>query len=119
MDTAVSRILRTKFIMGIFETPYQAAPQNQWKKIIHSDKSVALARRLDRESIVLLENNGVLPLDKKALKSVAVIGPMAHGFMNVSCYSFGIREIIIDICFSTVIMSCINRNTVASLPWTE
>lgn len=88
LDTAVSRILRTKFVMGLFDNPYQAAPQNQWKKIIHSDKSVALARRLDRESIVLLENNGVLPLDKKQLKSVAVIGPMAHGFMNVSLLLF-------------------------------
>lgn len=122
LDTAVSRILRTKFVMGIFENPYQAAPQSQWKKIIHSDKSVALARRLDRESIVLLENNGLLPLDKKTLKSIAVIGPMAHGFMNVSCY-FSIHltaicESIIDTYSSTATTSCTSRNTAASLPWT-
>ncbi|KAH0608344.1 uncharacterized protein H6S33_001478 [Morchella sextelata] len=86
LDTAVSRILRTKFIMGLFENPYIAAPEDQWKKIIHSDKSVALARKIDRESIVLLENNGVLPLNKKKVKSIAVLGPMAHGFMNYGDY---------------------------------
>ncbi|KAI5840969.1 glycoside hydrolase superfamily [Morchella snyderi] len=86
LDTAVSRILRTKFVMGLFENPYIAAPEDQWKKIIHSDKSVALARKIDRESIVLLENNGVLPLNKKKVKSIAVLGPMAHGFMNYGDY---------------------------------
>ncbi|RPB08077.1 glycoside hydrolase family 3 protein [Morchella conica CCBAS932] len=86
LDTAVSRILRTKFIMGLFENPYIAAPEDQWKKIIHSDNSVALARKIDRESIVLLENNGVLPLNKKKVKSIAVLGPMAHGFMNYGDY---------------------------------
>jgi beta-glucosidase len=35
----------------------------------------------------LLENNGVLPLNKKKVKSIAVLGPMAHGFMNVSFYT--------------------------------
>jgi beta-glucosidase len=41
-----------------------------------------LARQLDAESIVLLENHGnTLPLSKTA--NIAMIGPMAHGFMNV------------------------------------
>lgn len=83
LDTAVSRILRSKFALGLFESPYQAAPANNTGKLIHTPEAVALARRLDRESIVLLENKGVLPLDPKTLKSIAIIGPMAHGFMNV------------------------------------
>ncbi|KAJ5104770.1 hypothetical protein NUU61_002117 [Penicillium alfredii] len=42
-----------------------------------------LARELDREPIVLMENhNGTLPLNKSG--NIAVIGPMAHGFMNMS-----------------------------------
>lgn len=69
--------------MGLFENPYPAAPENQWKKLIHSDKAVKLARELDKESIVLLENhNETLPLKKSG--NIAVIGPMAHGYMNVS-----------------------------------
>ncbi|CAG8920339.1 unnamed protein product [Penicillium salamii] len=85
VDTAVSRLLRAKFEMGLFENPYPAAPENQWKKLIHSDKAVKLARELDKESIVLLENhNETLPLKKSG--NIAVIGPMAHGYMNYGDY---------------------------------
>lgn len=69
--------------MGLFENPFPAAPESQWHKLIHSSEAVELARTLDKESIVLLENhNKTLPLKKGG--SIAVIGPMAHGFMNVS-----------------------------------
>lgn len=102
--------------MGLFENPYQAAPEDQWKKIIHSEKSVALARKLDRESIVLLENDGVLPLDKKKLKNIAVIGPMAHGFMNVSNFSLDLLGLLTDKCCSTVTTLCTDPNTVVLLP---
>lgn len=82
VNTAVSRLLRVKFEMGLFENPYTAAPENKWKNLINSPEAVKLARNLDKESIVLLENhNTTLPLSKSG--SIAVIGPMAHGFMNV------------------------------------
>ncbi|PKX96955.1 putative beta-glucosidase [Aspergillus novofumigatus IBT 16806] len=85
VDTAVSRLLRAKFEMGLFENPYPAAPKSQWNKLIHSKEAVKLARQLDKESIVLLENhNNTLPLKKKG--DIAVIGPMAHGFMNYGDY---------------------------------
>ncbi|KAJ5343246.1 uncharacterized protein N7506_003070 [Penicillium brevicompactum] len=85
VDTAVSRLLRAKFEMGLFENPYPAAPENQWNKLIHSTEAVELARELDKESIVLLENhNETLPLKKSG--NIAVIGPMAHGFMNYGDY---------------------------------
>ncbi|RAH66042.1 putative beta-glucosidase [Aspergillus aculeatinus CBS 121060] len=85
VNTAVSRILRAKFEMGLFENPFPAAPESQWHKLIHSSEAVELARTLDKESIVLLENhNKTLPLKKSG--SIAVIGPMAHGFMNYGDY---------------------------------
>ncbi|KAJ5378689.1 hypothetical protein N7509_011808 [Penicillium cosmopolitanum] len=85
VNTAVSRLLRVKFEMGLFENPYTAAPENKWKKLINSPEAVKLARNLDKESIVLLENhNTTLPLSKSG--SIAVIGPMAHGFMNYGDY---------------------------------
>ncbi|TVY58621.1 Periplasmic beta-glucosidase [Lachnellula cervina] len=85
VDTAVSRLLRAKFEMGLFETPYLAAPANKTSSLIHTPKNVALARQLDAESIVLLENyDQTLPLSKTA--NIAVIGPMAHGFMNYGDY---------------------------------
>ncbi|CZT46783.1 related to beta-glucosidase [Rhynchosporium secalis] len=85
VDTAVSRLLRAKFAMGLFENPYLGVSSNQTVTKIHTKEHVALARELDAESIVLLENhNNVLPLSKTA--KVAVIGPMAHGYMNYGDY---------------------------------
>ena len=83
VDTAVARVLRAKFKLGLFEDANTGVPDNETAKYIHTPANVQLARDLDAESIVLLENhNNVLPLKRSA--NVAVIGPMAHGFMNVS-----------------------------------
>jgi beta-glucosidase len=77
VDRAVARQLRAKFVMGLFENPYQAVPSNATRTIIHTEENVALARKLEAESIVLLENkNKTLPLSKSA--NIAVIGPMAN-----------------------------------------
>ncbi|CAD6449030.1 71d9bfad-a2d2-4f77-8dad-85d0e833e469 [Sclerotinia trifoliorum] len=85
VDTAVSRLLRAKFTQGLFENPYLAVPADETASLIHTPATIALARELDADSIVLLENGqGVLPLSKTA--NVAVIGPMAHGFMNYGDY---------------------------------
>lgn len=85
VDTAVARVLRAKFELGLFEAPYPGLPKDEANKVLHAPEHVALAQKIDEESIVLLENhNKVLPLKKDA--SVAVIGPMAHGFMNYGDY---------------------------------
>ncbi|KAI9663740.1 MAG: hypothetical protein M1821_007230 [Bathelium mastoideum] len=85
VNTAVSRVLRTKFTMGLFERPYQIAPRSQWANIINNDYAKQLAREIDRDSIVLLKNDhNILPISKG--KKVAVIGPMADGFMNYGDY---------------------------------
>ncbi|RDI87940.1 hypothetical protein Vi05172_g2122 [Venturia inaequalis] len=84
VDQAVSRVLRAKFAMGLFEQPYLGVAANDLPKHMHTPEAVKLARQLDAESIVLLENrNNVLPLKKSA--NVAVIGPMAD-FMNYGDY---------------------------------
>lgn len=83
VDTAVSRVLRAKFKQGIFEHPYTGVPDDEIYNYIHTDEHVALAQKIDEESIVLLENHDdILPLSKDA--NIAVIGPMAHGYTNVS-----------------------------------
>jgi beta-glucosidase len=77
VDRAVTRQLRAKFEMGLFENPYQGVPSNATKAIVHTEEHVQLARKMEAESIVLLENkNSTLPLTKSA--KVAVIGPMAN-----------------------------------------
>lgn len=83
VDEAVSRQLRAKFEAGLFENPFPGVSDEDQSKYINTPEIVELARELDAESIVLLEYHGnVLPLKKYA--NIAVIGPMAHGFMNVS-----------------------------------
>ncbi|KAI1822065.1 glycoside hydrolase superfamily [Xylaria intraflava] len=85
VDEAVSRVLRAKFEAGVFETPYTGVSKEEQSQYIHTPEIVKLARQLDAESIVLLENhNKVLPLKRDA--NIAVIGPMAHGYMNYGDY---------------------------------
>ncbi|KAM0714883.1 hypothetical protein Q7P37_009348 [Cladosporium fusiforme] len=85
VDKAVARQLRAKFTMGLFENPFPAAPKSEWNSLINTPEAKELARELDRESLVLLKNDhDILPIKKDA--KVAVIGPMADGFMNYGDY---------------------------------
>ena len=72
INDAVRRILRIKFSLGLFDKNKKRMP----KSVIGSKEHVEINRRLTRESLVLLENDGTLPL-KKAPKKIAVIGPNA------------------------------------------
>ena len=73
IDRAVAQVLRTKFELGLFEHPYVDVKQAAQ---VHSAENREVARRVAQESIILLENNGILPLSK-SVKSIAVIGPNA------------------------------------------
>jgi beta-glucosidase len=74
IDTAVSRILRAKFTIGLFEHPF---PDLNMKTDMHSLQAIQLAKDIARESVVLLKNeHQLLPL-KNNIKSIAVIGPSA------------------------------------------
>ncbi|KAI5861371.1 glycoside hydrolase family 3 protein [Durotheca rogersii] len=85
VDEAVSRQLRAKFAAGLFENPFPGVSEEEQSNHINTPEAIQLARQLDAESIVLLENhNDVLPLSKDA--NIAVIGPMAHGYMNYGDY---------------------------------
>ena len=80
IDTAVSRVLRLKFEMGLFEHPF-VNPQKA-KKEIKTQEQILLSRQVARESIILLENkNSILPL-KKGIK-IAVTGPNADNVYNM------------------------------------
>lgn len=72
IDSALARVLRVKFALGLFEHPYARADSAE--AVNHSPQHVALARRAAQESIVLLRNeHGTLPLPN-TIASVAVIG---------------------------------------------
>jgi beta-glucosidase len=61
-------------LLGLFENPWSTSDYN---KAIHSKANVELARKVDEESIVLLENDGTLPISN-SIDSIAVIGPQAN-----------------------------------------
>lgn len=76
IDLAVSRVLRAKFAMGLFE---RVVGEEDYDKTVHKEEHVALARKIAEESIVLMKNeNNILPLQMDKLKSIAVIGPNAN-----------------------------------------
>ncbi|QHJ12926.1 Beta-glucosidase BoGH3B [Paraglaciecola mesophila] len=75
IDTAVARILREKFKLGLFENPY--TDENAVDAIVGSQAHRDLAQVTAEKAMVLLKNDGVLPLDKTKVQSVAVIGPHA------------------------------------------
>ncbi|HEX6089747.1 MAG TPA: glycoside hydrolase family 3 N-terminal domain-containing protein [Gemmatimonadales bacterium] len=75
IDSAVSRVLREKFRLGLFEAPY--VPPESAAAVAASPAARTLARDAARASLVLLRNErGTLPLDA-GVRSVALIGPDA------------------------------------------
>jgi beta-glucosidase len=80
LDEAVRRVLRTKFDLGLFDEPYVdvAAVSGAAATAAHRE----LARTIARKSIVLLSNDGVLPLAAE-VGSIAVIGPNADTARNL------------------------------------
>lgn len=77
VDTAVARILRHKFQLGLFEDPF--VDETKAEQMTDTAEDRALAAEAARRAIVLLKNDkNTLPLDRTKLKSIAVIGPNAN-----------------------------------------
>ncbi len=75
LDRAVLRVLTAKFRMGLFEHPF-ALQGEALKKAFAVPHDRELSLRSARESLVLLKNDGTLPI-RKTIKKIAVIGPHA------------------------------------------
>ena len=77
IDLALHRLLRTRFRLGMFD-PVESV---SWSTITpeqnDSAEHQALALKAARESLVLLKNDGLLPLNKSSLKKIAVLGANA------------------------------------------
>jgi beta-glucosidase len=75
LDATVARILRMKFRLGLFERPYVQVPDEAALDALAADEAIA-ARALAARSMVLVKNDGILPL-AAGRRRVAVIGPIA------------------------------------------
>lgn len=77
INSRVRDILRVKFLMGLFDSPYQMQLAEA-DKVVENPEHEAVALQASRESIVLLKNdNNTLPLDINKVKTISVCGPNA------------------------------------------
>lgn len=75
LDRAVLRVLRAKFRMGLFEHPY-ALTGEELRRVFTREEDEKITLQSALESVVLLKNNGALPLSKD-VKKIAVVGTQA------------------------------------------
>ena len=77
LDELVAPMLFWKFEMGLFDDPYVDPAEAE--QVVGCDDHRKLALTAAHEAITLLKNeNGIVPLDRTKIKSIAVIGPNAH-----------------------------------------
>ena len=86
LNQAVWRVLRAKFRMGLFEHPF-AMEETERELVLHRETDRQVSGQMAQESIVLLKNDGVLPLAAekdgtlraagKPVRKIALIGPQA------------------------------------------
>ncbi len=79
VDLSVSRHLQKKIELGLFENPY--VDEGRMLEVFETPQNRQLAREIATQSMVLLKNDGTLPL-KKTIKTLAVIGPNANNGRN-------------------------------------
>jgi beta-glucosidase len=95
IDMAVRRMLRMKFLAGLFENPYADGKYAQ--TLTNNAEARALAEQAARKTTVLLKNDGALPLRVATLKTLAVIGPNAArvdlgGYSNVPGHTVSVLD---------------------------
>lgn len=94
IDQAVRRHLQAKFDLGLFDNPY--VDEEKVEEVFFNPANQSLARRLARSSLVLLKNDGLLPLNR-SLHTLAVIGPNAHSGRNLlGDYSYWAQRELIE-----------------------
>lgn len=95
IDDAVRRILRQKFLLGLFDDPYRYLDSLRERETLGKPEFRAKAREIAARSIVLLKNDGgVLPLDPGSRTTVALVGPMVRerASLNGAWAGSGVRE---------------------------
>lgn len=76
INESCRRVLTIKFKLGLFENPY--TDENEYKQIINCPEHLEKALKIAQKSIILLKNNGILPLQANKYKKIALIGPSSN-----------------------------------------
>ena len=85
VDEAVRRVLRFKYEIGLFDNPYIDVPPVETDRCPSPETCSGTSLQAARESVVLLKNDGILPLNKdgqRPVSTIAVIGPNADNMYN-------------------------------------
>jgi len=78
IDKRVAEVLKVKFRLGLFDSPYVENPEKA-DKLVHTEEDEAFSKQINRESLVLLKNeDNLLPLDVYKVKNILVTGPLAN-----------------------------------------
>lgn len=85
LDEAVLRVLELKNKLGLFENPYKDAVEEEERTVLLCEEHRRKAREAARETFVLLENDGILPLKKE--EKVAFIGPYTEERTIIGAWS--------------------------------
>lgn len=93
IDSRVADVLRVKFELGLFDEPFvdpKAAP-----KVVYTPEHEAATLEAARKAMVLLKNDGILPLDPSAYSKILVTGPAADDVVPmISRYGPGASDVI-------------------------
>lgn len=86
IDDAVRRVLRFKYEIGLFDNPYIDVPPVETDRCPSPQETCSgMSLQTERESVVLLKNDGILPLygdGQRPVSTIAVIGPNADNMYN-------------------------------------
>lgn len=83
IDDACRRILKAKFLLGLFDDPYRYCDENRAKREVFNEANRAEARSIAAQSFVLLKNKGnILPIKKSG--TIALVGPLADAKENMT-----------------------------------
>lgn len=75
IKTACVRLFTTRFLLGLFDgSEYDKIPYS----VVEAKEHLDFSAEVSRKSMVLLKNDGILPINKDTIKTVAVIGPNAN-----------------------------------------
>jgi beta-glucosidase len=92
IDEVVRRILTLKFRMGLFENPRRPDRAAQ-ARVVACAEHRALNLRAARESLILLQNDGILPLDASKLTRIGLLGPNAdNALAQLGDWSLGTSQ---------------------------
>lgn len=92
VDRALRRVLAARFRLGMFDPPERNPYASIAMPSVDGPEHRALALEAARQSLVLLKNDGVLPLDAQKTKKLAVIGPAANVFLHGSAGYHGTNQ---------------------------